>query len=989
MANSPYSGAETSVTPQIQAPDDLQKIDARPEMFGGAIAQGMKEAGQGAVKAGQFYGQVAADDGTNQLSDRWNKRLYGDPSKMVTGPDGKPTPDTGYFGLKGADMLRARPQLAIDMDNDLKEIRAGLSSPESQLQFDQYSRRIRQNHDQMVGHAGEVAMTQYGQETNKSSADIAKNNISVNAADDNAFNHNAADLQTAYLKTNDLTGGGATGAADARMRATQDAWHTRIEAIRAKDPAAAATMAEAHQKELGALYPALAEQLKHQRDLNTGTGAADHNYDNVPRPSAGASPSSGPAAGANGIGLTNTAYTQPLDHKGAGGFSAADHYSYLKSIGASNNEALMLTGGAASESSFDPNAQHDPKNGVYQGHGLYGHNDARMDMRWQSWQNQAKMALTELRSRPEGAAVNAAQSVDDLAVAQMRYEQPMAYTSSNPKGGLNYTGRLNTLRYFSQMANGTLTGSNGAPIKGGPSQIAGAPAFGAGKSMQMPQAAGGQALSPVDAAAPALPSTPGPGTLPPLPPPPPSIEDRIADVQEHQANAMRAMPQGMSYEAQEAYRRQIETRAQADMLGLKAEETRETAIHNHVSDEYSQRMDKHDYGSRSGGRSIFDDINNDPRLTGIRGESVKDTLRALVTKRTGNVDESDMGPEHLRAIKAISAPFGAEEKISDPLQIMQMEADGRLTKRGASDALETLKMTMKDETAGVAQAKTYALVRAKQALSFDQELSAAGIHRTDPDGEKRFSAFAMALPFSYDKWVKDNKDPKDFYTPENIDKMIGTFKRTRTEEMYARMSSDSRTLGEFGQQKNANDIVPAPSGADPKAWQTIAQKPPADETGTPFVKAGWQAVLQKLIENPTPEAAKAFNDSQFGKTGLDGAELIKMLTGKPPFETGRPLDVTKPVAEPKSAVPQEEPAKVEKREERDMRAVENLVAFPKLYGKVYGAAGGAIHKLHEWLQGEPEDVIAKAKTLPDNNPLKQIILDAQKERISERDKAKQ
>ena len=53
--------------------------------------------------------------------------------------------------------------------------------------------------------------------------------------------------------------------------------------------------------------------------------------------------------------------------------SASSHYSYLKSIGASDNEAIVLTAAAASESTFNPAAKHD--GGI--GFGLYGHNGAR------------------------------------------------------------------------------------------------------------------------------------------------------------------------------------------------------------------------------------------------------------------------------------------------------------------------------------------------------------------------------------------------------------------------------------------------------------------------------------------------------------------------------------------------------------------------------------------------------------------------------------
>ena len=50
-------------------PDDYQRVDARPDAFGAAIGQGLGALSAGTEKATQFYGQVAADDGTNSLCD--------------------------------------------------------------------------------------------------------------------------------------------------------------------------------------------------------------------------------------------------------------------------------------------------------------------------------------------------------------------------------------------------------------------------------------------------------------------------------------------------------------------------------------------------------------------------------------------------------------------------------------------------------------------------------------------------------------------------------------------------------------------------------------------------------------------------------------------------------------------------------------------------------------------------------------------------------
>ncbi len=150
--------------------------------------------------------------------------------------------------------------------------------------------------------------------------------------------------------------------------------------------------------------------------------------------------------GAHGYGATDAPYRAPVDKKGEGGTLAPrELFNYLKSKGATDNAATMLTGAAGSESSFNPNAVHDGG----RGHGLWGHNDARIDMRGKNWQQQADLALGEV-NRQYADRVNAAKTPQELADAEMHYERPRGYSSRDPRGGDNYMGRFHTLERFGQ-----------------------------------------------------------------------------------------------------------------------------------------------------------------------------------------------------------------------------------------------------------------------------------------------------------------------------------------------------------------------------------------------------------------------------------------------------------------------------------------------------------------------------------------------------------
>jgi hypothetical protein len=223
------------------------------------------------------------------------------------------------------------------------------------------------------------------------------------------------------------------------------------------------------------VYGKRGEQLPHGPHHGPGTHAQPHDTRNLwqrtmPKalggkdaPTAGNADApyvpTGPVPGASGYGTTNAYWKGPLDGKGEGGYlGPREMFDYLKKNGATDNEALMLTGAASSESSFNPNAKHDPKNGVFTGHGLFGHNDGRLDMRGRNWQEQSLMALNELRNRSIkgvgnlGNALARAKTPEEITDVQMHYEAPRGYQTKNPRAGDNYTGRLNSIRRFSAMA---------------------------------------------------------------------------------------------------------------------------------------------------------------------------------------------------------------------------------------------------------------------------------------------------------------------------------------------------------------------------------------------------------------------------------------------------------------------------------------------------------------------------------------------------------
>jgi hypothetical protein len=123
-------------------PDNMQQIDATPDAFGAAAAEGQARLGAGLSQAGDNIGQTVQDlatihnqakmnDAFNTLQTTINSESYGDPSDPS-----KP----GFMALQGKDVMDAYTQSA-DRIEALRSQLASSLPPSIAASFDQASRR--------------------------------------------------------------------------------------------------------------------------------------------------------------------------------------------------------------------------------------------------------------------------------------------------------------------------------------------------------------------------------------------------------------------------------------------------------------------------------------------------------------------------------------------------------------------------------------------------------------------------------------------------------------------------------------------------------------------------------------------------------------------------------------------------------------------------------------------------------------------------------
>lgn len=261
MARTAYSGT-LDVEPTAAPPDRAyQNIQANPQAFGAAVGEGLQTLGQGALAAGKFYGEVAADDATNKWQEEVNKILYG--SGQV-GADGNP--DRGYYGLRGEDAMRAMPEVQQKILQLRTRYREGMASSEQQLHFDHNTRAMSQFLAKETSHHYSTQFDHYTAATNKASADLALGFATSHAADDEQFEHGVADLISARMKDAQRQYGGNPGTAiidDVMLNARREATAARIEAMLPTNPTRAKQILDQDANLLrGPLYDKLSNQLR-------------------------------------------------------------------------------------------------------------------------------------------------------------------------------------------------------------------------------------------------------------------------------------------------------------------------------------------------------------------------------------------------------------------------------------------------------------------------------------------------------------------------------------------------------------------------------------------------------------------------------------------------------------------------------------------------------------------------------------------------------
>lgn len=861
MATVPYGEGVATVAPDDRTPDDYQRIQTNPGQFGGLIAQGAEQLGAGASHAAQFFGQAAADDASNNYQDAVTKILHGDPNKTVPGPDGKPTQDTGYLGLQGAAALNARPGVEKRLDDLQTSIRAGLTTPEQQLQFDNFTRRYRSYASGQIGTFADAQSKQWAGAVNQDTASLAINHIGANPDDPAQVAAGASDLIHARVKDAQLHGAveGDPVYNAAVASGKRDALKAQVQAIGVKDPARAMSILDKNRDIAGADYGPLAESFRARSDQQSGI-----------------------AAGATAVA---TAHNSVMSQGGNG--PAAPLFHSLESdhglppgflgrtmqIESGGKDVTNPNSAAAGKFQFIPSTA--ARLGV-DPHDFRSSADGAARL---AEQNSQTLRLG-LGRDPSGAELYLAHQQGGMgAVKLLTHPNDPAASIVGLKAVLQNGGRQDmTAAQFANLwiskYNGTTPNTNPTP-----DQI-----VHGGVSTEPPPEAPQTVV--IDNTQPAAPSEmPAPstaGTAAPAAPtgaPPPSQDNNQGYYPSVKADAYQqilAQEQAgsLSPEAAQHALQFVNQTLQIQQVAEAEQEKAKQQANDKAANGYVSQM-----LTGQGGTDMVQRIAQDPALKWETRRALGD---AALKSAKGDVNQAAQayGPGFWGAYKAVTAPVGDPSRISDPTALLRRAGPGGdLTLEGVQKLSQVLGQNQRSvDDQAVNTTKVGLMNYAKSQLSFEQDTQIPGMPPIkDPKGEAIFaSQFIPKFEASYDQWIKDGKDPWQFLTKDNTDKLISGM-RPKSQMAMDQVAATADANGGV----MPTQVPPAPKAANPQAWNAFMLSPPKTVDGKPFPAQVWAGAINLLLSNPTPENIQKWDQSKFGQGGYLAEDILAQLHGQP------------------------------------------------------------------------------------------------------------
>lgn len=774
-----------------------QRTNVTAGAFGGQTAAALEGVGQAGLKVADFFGEVAVDDQTNQLFEKWNKRLRGDPNQTVAGPDGTPMPDTGYMGLKGRNALEGRPNFDKGLDEDLKQVRGTLMSPRQQSRFDDQTRRYRQHVQELASSHATSQAGIYATNVNNASSVLALTHVANNADNMTEVLTGIADLTAARVKDAQLAGGGPELIKAAKESAVRDGTKTWLQSISTTNPDRALQLLEKNKNALGTQYDELHREFRTRADTQAGNAAGERAVLSTYQTNAPAQtviPVLTQAGDRNGVSATYLMRTWQIESGGRTNppDSETGAQGPFQFIGTTAKKYNVNTRDFASSAEGAARLAAD---------------------------NKAQMTATMGRPPTDAELYLAHQQGSGGAVALLRNPTMPA---------------AQALMTLTKYQNDPAGAARAIRVNGGDPNAPAANFTG----MWAAKFNGAGALS-----------------------------SNIAERKQQAFQTIESDP-SLSDAARQRARMYVTQQIQALTIAEGASAAAKKDANDQAANGYVQQI----FGGSVAG--LYEKINSDPALDWHS----RTALMGMLEKHTGDDTRAAgqaYGPGFWEAWKKIGAPVDDPARITDATQLMQMAGGDKptLTVAGVEKLTAWLGQIKKSpDQQAIHTSMTSLMSYAKTKLSYAQDIGPIKI--ADPKGEQIYSGeFIPKFQAAYAEWVKAGKNPWEFLTRENVDKMAHGM-RSQAEMKMSQLTA----AGEAIPDDPKASPPPAPPGVDAKAWNKVMTLPLTTVDGKPYPRKVLAERLNLLVSEPTPEKIAQYDSSQFAKKlGVDGKTLLEQL----------------------------------------------------------------------------------------------------------------
>lgn len=883
LANVPYNPV-----PDVQ-PSNLPDAYQRADTSG---FEGITALGQAATKAADFYDQAAVDDGFNQLQQKGTSLLYGTGNTGPGGTGGQP----GYLSLNGKAALDGRPQVQQQLDGYIDTLSQGFSSDEQRQAFKTRAASYRTGFFTDVGsHSDAQSNTWYG-EVNNATANNQLDLIATNTDfDPGRFSSATHSLIDARMKAAQLAGAqpGDPVWTAAFNGARQEAVKTQALAIATKDPSKALDFVETNKGMLGTDYDnvysdlrarsiavdggALATQAMGNHAASGGslvrvpqTGIpnwSDQYYTNISASESGNNPNArsktstalGPFQILDGtaraieqahpeLGLTGDWRRDPVQaRKGYAAFTA-DNAQFLSSRGVPitpGNLYLAAFFGGPGAAHFHDLPDSTPMNQAV---------DQRVWSANSGLFVNADKSIKTVGDIRAWAARAAGKGIDPAAGgiggAAPAGQQPPAQDAAAPAAPIDVGHPDNVLQFPVNVPPGAPAVPPAADVEQA-ATIGTTPAGSASAKAQIIQ-------SILDSDDSALVAKYG-----------------VEGAQQVKANAISTVNQQLSA-----------LQVAADQTAAQKKAANDQAMNGYVTKMLTPGTDL---------TGMQQHMATDPNLTGEAKLSLNSALVAHADNSVSGATAA-YGDGYYDTMKRILASPGDPNRIGDASSILQMAVPGpngetpQLTLAGASKLQTMMTEVQKNpDQAAVNDTKASLMTYARTKLTNSHDPFFPGdTSGIDPTGERIFhKTFVPKFEAAYSQWINDGKDPWQFLTSDNVDKLSQGLRSP------GGMAMAKLQAMQTGVDLSDVQVPPAPPGVDGDGWKLVVTSVPATPDGKTWPIQNWTATVNKLVSNPTPDAMAQWN-TKFGADGALAAQNVLDVLGVKSVEP-KPEAPPKPV----------------------------------------------------------------------------------------------